>query len=122
MDIQHTWAQAPVRFEDALGRHHIVPSEYTWDMFEGVILGVFKTSPGRSFVERGAYDLYNVRNPNMLIEKAQWAGFLPGERIMMAMVVSRPTCQSGRRPNESCRSRHSSVAELGGRTCSDCGV
>jgi hypothetical protein len=31
-DLNHTWAQAPVRFEDALGRRIIVPSEYDWDV------------------------------------------------------------------------------------------
>jgi hypothetical protein len=31
-DIRHTWAQAPVRFEDALGRVMPIPSEYDWDV------------------------------------------------------------------------------------------
>jgi hypothetical protein len=31
-DLQHTWAQAPVKFEDALGRIIPVPSEYDWDV------------------------------------------------------------------------------------------
>jgi hypothetical protein len=31
-DIRHTWAQAPVRFEDALGRIIPIPSEYDWDV------------------------------------------------------------------------------------------
>jgi hypothetical protein len=31
-DIRHTWAQAPVKFEDALGRVIPVPSEYDWDV------------------------------------------------------------------------------------------
>jgi hypothetical protein len=31
-DIRHTWAQAPVRFEDALGRVIPIPSEYDWDV------------------------------------------------------------------------------------------
>lgn len=29
-DIRHTWAQAPVTLEDALGRRLPVPSEYDW--------------------------------------------------------------------------------------------
>ena len=31
-DRRHTWAQAPVKFEDALGRIIPVPSEYDWDV------------------------------------------------------------------------------------------
>jgi hypothetical protein len=30
IDTRHTWAQDPVRFEDALGRIFPVPSEYDW--------------------------------------------------------------------------------------------
>jgi hypothetical protein len=31
-DTSHTWAQAPIRFEDALGRVIPIPSEYDWDV------------------------------------------------------------------------------------------
>lgn len=31
-DLRYTWAQAPVKFEDALGRIMPVPSEYDWDV------------------------------------------------------------------------------------------
>jgi hypothetical protein len=31
-DLRYTWAQAPVKFEDALGRIIPVPSEYGWDV------------------------------------------------------------------------------------------
>jgi hypothetical protein len=31
-DTRYTWAQAPVRFEDALGRVMPIPSEYDWDV------------------------------------------------------------------------------------------
>jgi len=31
-DLTHTWAQAPIKFEDALGRIMPVPSEYDWDV------------------------------------------------------------------------------------------
>ncbi len=31
-NTRYTWAQAPVRFEDALGRVIPVPSEYGWDV------------------------------------------------------------------------------------------
>jgi hypothetical protein len=31
-DLNYTWAQAPIRFEDALGRVIPVPSEYDWDV------------------------------------------------------------------------------------------
>jgi hypothetical protein len=30
LDTRHTWAQAPVTLEDALGRQIPVPSEYDW--------------------------------------------------------------------------------------------
>ena len=29
-DIRYTWAQMPVRFEDAFGRVLPIPSEYNW--------------------------------------------------------------------------------------------
>lgn len=32
IDTRHTWAQAPVKFEDALGRIFPVPSEYDWEV------------------------------------------------------------------------------------------
>lgn len=35
-DLSHTWAQDPVKFEDALGRRFIVPSEYDWDVRAGL--------------------------------------------------------------------------------------
>lgn len=31
-DLDHTWAQSPVKFEDALGRRFLIPSEYDWDV------------------------------------------------------------------------------------------
>jgi hypothetical protein len=31
-DLNHTWAQDPIKFEDALGRVIPVPSEYDWDV------------------------------------------------------------------------------------------
>jgi hypothetical protein len=31
-DLYHTWAQAPVKFEDALGRIIPIPSEYDGDV------------------------------------------------------------------------------------------
>jgi hypothetical protein len=31
-DLNYTWAQAPIKFEDALGRVMPVPSEYDWDV------------------------------------------------------------------------------------------
>jgi hypothetical protein len=31
-DPNYTWAQAPIKFEDALGRIIPVPSEYDWDV------------------------------------------------------------------------------------------
>ena len=30
-DLRHTWAQAPIKFEDALGRIIPIPSEHNWD-------------------------------------------------------------------------------------------
>jgi hypothetical protein len=32
LDLDHTWAQAPVKFEDALCRRFLIPSEYDWDV------------------------------------------------------------------------------------------
>jgi len=29
-ELRYTWAQEPVRFEDALGRTFPIPSEYSW--------------------------------------------------------------------------------------------
>jgi hypothetical protein len=31
LDLQYTWAQKPVKLEDALGRIIPVPSEYDWN-------------------------------------------------------------------------------------------
>jgi hypothetical protein len=30
--LRYTWIQAPVKFEDALGRIMPIPSEYDWDV------------------------------------------------------------------------------------------
>ena len=32
-DLQHTWFQQPVKFEDALGRVLPIPSEYNWSVY-----------------------------------------------------------------------------------------
>ena len=37
-DLEHTWAQAPIKFEDVFGRIMPVPAEYDWDLNFQVLL------------------------------------------------------------------------------------
>lgn len=44
-DIEHTWAQAPVKFEDTLGRIIPIPSEFDWPVFIALLIP-FRTKLG----------------------------------------------------------------------------
>lgn len=46
-DVQHTWFQIPVRFEDALGRVIPIPSEYNWSVRSINLLTVLALTFGR---------------------------------------------------------------------------
>lgn len=36
-ELRYTWAQEPVRFEDALGRIFPIPSEYNWGVKYSIV-------------------------------------------------------------------------------------
>ncbi|KAH7312841.1 hypothetical protein BKA65DRAFT_516763 [Rhexocercosporidium sp. MPI-PUGE-AT-0058] len=86
-DIRHTWAQAPVRFEDALGRVIPIPSEYDWDKVEAVIHAQFKRGPGNQKVRSREYELYDGTFADIAIIKEQNFCPIPGMSIVMAFIL-----------------------------------
>ncbi|KAH8654461.1 hypothetical protein BGZ60DRAFT_154674 [Tricladium varicosporioides] len=99
-DLRYTWAQAPVKFEDALGRVIPVPSEYGWDKFEAIIQTQFKNGPGQSKVRSGEYELFT----GMTSLTPENFYPIPGMKITMAFIVGQ-YIGSERCPRISCKSQ-----------------
>ena len=86
-DLRHTWFQAPVKFEDALGRILPIPSEYNYAKVSAIIREQFKTGPGRQKVFEHEYELFNVQSSENQITGQAWTGFLPRAKIEMAVTI-----------------------------------
>ncbi|KAF8857769.1 hypothetical protein BDZ45DRAFT_674515 [Acephala macrosclerotiorum] len=87
-DLSHTWAQDPVKFEDALGRRFIVPSEYDWDKLEAIIQAQFKQGPGQKKVLSGEYELFD-RRTGTPITGPTFSGLIPGACITMTFIIGK---------------------------------
>ncbi|CZR68156.1 uncharacterized protein PAC_18055 [Phialocephala subalpina] len=87
-DLDHTWAQPPVKFEDALGRRFLIPSEYDWDKIEAVIQAQFKKGPGSAKVRSGDYELFYRRSGHSIME-SNFFGLIPGSYITMTIIIGR---------------------------------
>lgn len=115
IDLRLTWAQSPVKFEDALGRVIPIPSEYNWDMVEAVIMAQFSTGPGHEKVFAGEYELYDsVGGTTVSRDEYTGSPFLPGMTITMAIVIGQ-YAELERCPRPDCRSIKFVTAPMGAR-------
>jgi hypothetical protein len=126
-NLRYTWAQAPLKFEDALGRVIPVPSEYNWDVslptsyflprqitfyrlmlfpcvkkLEAIIQAQFKTGPGQAKVRSGEYELFTGMT-SLIPLKSQNFHPMPGMVITMTFIVGQ-YIGSERCPRVGCRS------------------
>jgi len=87
IDTRWTHFQAPVKFEDALGRIYPVPSEYTVNELKVLIRYKFREGPGFSEVEDGQYELIDGRNRKSIISAGTPVQLLPGQELVMSIVL-----------------------------------
>ncbi|KAH0608790.1 uncharacterized protein H6S33_001018 [Morchella sextelata] len=79
----------PIRFIDALNGQRLLPWELClkWEDFRSLIQMSFKESAGKSFVERGEYDIVNEES-GALMRMEDWRNNIrPGILLSMAIVV-----------------------------------
>ncbi|TVY91471.1 hypothetical protein LAWI1_G003254 [Lachnellula willkommii] len=103
-DLRHTWAQAPMEFEDALGRIIPIPSEYDWDKVEAVIQAQFKHGPGHTKVRSGEYELYYGSFGDLNPIKTTSFCPIPGMKVTMSFIIGQYS-GSERCPRLGCTSR-----------------
>lgn len=124
IDTRFTWAQAPVKFEDALGRVYPIPSEFSFGTLRVIIEQRFRNVPGSSYVKRGLYEVYNARKPREFLSDAEDMQLLPGMQLTMAVLIKDKKWR--KEPNfypiMACGSRNTLVLHGRRRRCFDCGV
>lgn len=106
IDLQHTWFQEPIRFEDAFGRVIPIPSEYEWSVstadhgtpnqaliclqkIEFIIRDQFSSSPGYEKVFASEYELFNTADNSQIMSESDFPARRPGLAITMAMIIGR---------------------------------
>ncbi|KAH7401764.1 hypothetical protein DE146DRAFT_440850 [Phaeosphaeria sp. MPI-PUGE-AT-0046c] len=87
--LQYTWFQAPIKFEDALGRVLPIPSEFDWLKLEAIIFAQFASGPGTDKVKAGEYELFDPLNRNQNITKGASQPLRPGMSITMAFIIGK---------------------------------
>jgi hypothetical protein len=112
-DTRWTYFQAPLIVEDALGFKFPVPSEYDFELLDRIVKHRFLEGPGSLEVEAGNYELFNTKNTNQIISAN--VRLLPGTRITMAVLVSRPELLDEKCPMPRCNSMRTTIAPSGGR-------
>ncbi|KAF2835247.1 hypothetical protein M501DRAFT_942486 [Patellaria atrata CBS 101060] len=105
-NLQYTWFQEPVRFEDAMGRVFPVPSEYTWGKLRAVLVEQFRNGPGYEKVLAGEFELFNSMDSTQDISGHEDSETLiPGMRITMAIIIGQYDWRgSNRCPRPGCKS------------------
>lgn len=116
IDTRHTFFQAPVKVEDALGRIFPVPSEYSFDDLEAIVQRRFRKGPGQRQVTAGDYEFYNARNTKQVISSDSGIGLLPGMNVTMAIYINRSASKDDYCPMPRCGSSDTSSVPGGGRT------
>ncbi|MCJ1422765.1 hypothetical protein MMC29_000645 [Sticta canariensis] len=115
IDLRLTWAQSPVKFEDALGRVMPIPSEYNWEKVEAVIMAQFSTGPGHEKVFAGEYELYDsISGTTLSRDEYTDSPFFPGMTITMAIIIGQ-YAELERCPRPDCRSLEFVAAPMGSR-------
>ncbi|KAF8846426.1 hypothetical protein BDZ45DRAFT_609009 [Acephala macrosclerotiorum] len=100
---QFTWAQAPVKLEDALGRIIPIPSEYDWGKVYAVIQAQFSSGPGSMKVRSGEFELLEFVNGQPSTFNIRQAPIRPGMSIIMAIIIGQ-YAGSTRCPRAWCKS------------------
>lgn len=115
-DSRHTWLQDPIRLEDLFGRYITIPSDFSFEMMEAVILAKCKAGPSARKIRSRQYEISNSRNSNQLITKERFTGFIPGMYLRMAILIYGENIQTDRCPILTCGSRMLSDDCGGGKT------
>ena len=103
-DLHHTWLQEPVRLEDPFRRHITIPSEYSFDMMEAVILARCKSDPGAWRIREKHFEISNSRNSDQSITRDRFTSFIPGMSLRMAVLLYDVEAHTDRCPVPTCRS------------------
>ncbi|KAF2182465.1 hypothetical protein K469DRAFT_690916 [Zopfia rhizophila CBS 207.26] len=122
--LQYTWFQAPVKFEDALGRVFPIPSEFDWLKVEAIIAAHFSTGPGHAKVAAGEYELFDPLDSSEVISKSNFNGLRPGMSLTMALIIGRYSHEFGgneRCPRPGCRSSDFTSSDRG-KHCTKCNI
>jgi hypothetical protein len=114
-DTRLTFFQDPVRFEDALGRMTLFPSEFSVIDREAIVERRFQEGPGKLHVQAGDYELCNTRNTSQVISASDGVGLLPGMKVRMAIVIKRSTSSGDLCPMPQCGSSNTESVSGGGR-------
>lgn len=103
-DQRYTWAQAPIKFEDALGRITPVPSEHDWDVgylnlllivYDSLLIKLgltleiqtqFKLGPGHAKVRSCEYELFSGLDDLNAIKASNFCP-VPRMSITMAFIM-----------------------------------
>lgn len=132
-NLQHTWFQEPIRFEDALGRIIPIPSEYNWGVYssyvnlayraltqiqklEAIIRDQFSNGPGSTKVLSAEYELFHTNNSSELISRSNFESLTPGMSITMAIIIGQYGEGSLERcPRPGCPAKESTSLQAGGK-------
>jgi hypothetical protein len=113
-DTRWTFFQAPLLVEDALGFRFPVPSEYNFELLDGIIRLRFKTGPGAQEVTGGNYEIFETKNSRNVINAT--TQLLPGTRVTMAIIVGTVAVSDDACPIPNCGSTRTLPRSDGGRT------
>lgn len=109
------WPQAPVKFEDALGRVIPVPSEYTMGDLSALIRHRFREGPGSDEVSKGYFEVSDRRNSNYTMSLDSPSGLLPGLSFFMSILIDAATEEEKTCPIGRCGTRNTIILPGGGR-------
>jgi hypothetical protein len=115
VDTRHTFFQAPVKVEDALGRIWPVPSEYSVDDLHAIIRRKFVDQPGHAEIEAGNYEIFNQENGLQTISTGRDIILVPGMSVVMALLVKSIAGGGSLCPLPICASDNTVVVTGGGR-------
>jgi hypothetical protein len=113
IDTRHTFFQAPLLCEDALGFKFPIPSEWDYGMVENHIQYRFRAGIGSKSVQLGEWKLFKTKNSEDVI--TPFSRLLPGLQITMAIMLRPLLPRSENCPIWSCRSRETALVSAGGR-------
>ncbi|KAK4158665.1 hypothetical protein QBC43DRAFT_10485 [Cladorrhinum sp. PSN259] len=115
IQTQHTFFQAPVRVEDALGRVWPIPSEYSTADLHALIRNRFIGSPGQVDVEMSNYEVFYHQDHRQTIAAEANTSLIPGISVTMAVLFQSVVNEKNTCPVMTCRSSQSSETPGGGR-------